>query len=78
MPAVVINFESGEIESDPEMNRIIIRHNEGQSEEVTTILKSNGFHWSPTEKAWLRLRNRRALWAACGVCGVEVKEEYVR
>lgn len=31
------------------------------SEEIRTILKSNGFRWSPREKAWQRLLNDNAL-----------------
>lgn len=71
MPAELIEFDSGEIESDLETNRIIIRYDERQPEEITEKLKGNGFHWSPTEHAWLRLRSRAALRMACAICGVE-------
>lgn len=71
MPAEIINFDCGEIESDPETNRVIIRFGERQSEEVTRKLKSNGFRWSPTNKGWQRLRNMSALRAACALCDVD-------
>lgn len=71
MPAEIITFDGGEIESDPETNRVIIRFDDRQSEEVTRKLKSRGFRWSPTSKGWQRLRNVSALWVACELCGVE-------
>jgi len=33
------------------------------SEEIRTILKSNGFRWSPSNKAWQRLLNDNALYS---------------
>lgn len=33
------------------------------SEEIRTILKSNGFRWSPNQKAWQRLLNDNALYS---------------
>ncbi|MDD3222726.1 MAG: hypothetical protein EOM34_07125 [Clostridia bacterium] len=33
------------------------------SEEIRTILKSNGFRWSPSQKAWQRLLNDNALYS---------------
>ncbi len=31
---------------------------------IRAMLKSNGFHWSPTEGAWQRQLNENARWAA--------------
>lgn len=75
MPAEIIAFDGGEIESDPETNRVIIRFDERQSVEVTDRLKSRGFRWSPTNKGWQRLRNMLALRIACELCGVDNREQ---
>lgn len=68
MPAELIEFDGGEIESDPITNRVIIRYDERQPGEITEKLSSNGFHWSPTVRGWTRLRNRNALYAAKQIC----------
>lgn len=70
MPAETIPFDGGEIESDPETNRVIIRFDERQSQETTDNLKGWGFHWSPSMGAWTRMRNQSALNAAKRICGV--------
>ena len=70
MPAEQIEFDGGEIESDPTTNRIMIRYDERQGADVIENLKVNGFHWSPTEQAWMRLRNPSALRIAKKLCGV--------
>lgn len=61
MPDETIVFDGGEIDSNSEINRVIIRFDERQSEEVTAQLKRNGFKWSPTSKGWQRLRTPWAL-----------------
>lgn len=71
MPAEIIEFGHGEIESDPETNRIIIRFDERQGEDMVTALKSNGFRWTPSMTAWTRQRNQNALRAAKRICGIE-------
>lgn len=70
MPAEIITFDGGEIESDPITNRVIIRHGAKPDSAVIQALKSNGFHWSHTEQAWTRLRNLNALYAAKIICGI--------
>lgn len=70
MPAEVIQFADGKIESDPETNRVIIRFEERQSDNMTSALKSHGFHWSPSVKAWIRLRNPAALFWAKKICKI--------
>jgi hypothetical protein len=74
IPAMRITFNGGEIESDNVTNRVIIRFNERQGDDVTAALKANGFNWAPSVKAWQRLRNMNALAAACRVCGVSWDE----
>ena len=74
MPAEQIRFDGGEIESDPTTNRVMIRFDERQDDAMTQKLKSNGFRWAPSVKAWQRLRSLNALYAACQICGVNWKE----
>ena len=71
MPDEVIPFDGGEIESDSETNRIIVRHDEKPDRTVIDKLKSRGFKWSPQAKAWQRLRSKSALYTAKEICGVE-------
>jgi len=71
MPAELIEFDSGEIESDPITNRVIIRYDERQPQEVIDSLKRFGFHWSPTAHGWQRLRTQNALRCAKSLCNAE-------
>ena len=70
MPDEIIPFDGGEIESDSETNRIIVRHDEKPDREIINKLKSRGFKWSPQAKAWQRLRSESALFIAKEICGV--------
>jgi len=70
MPDEVIEFDGGEIESDSTTNRVIIRYDQRQPDEITDKLKVYGFHWSPTVGGWTRLRNANALYAAKRICAV--------
>lgn len=70
MPAEIIQFNGGEIISDADLNRVQIRFDERQDNEMADKLKKYGFHWAPSEKAWQRLRNQNALYAAKKVCGL--------
>lgn len=74
MPDETIQFAGGEIISDTETNRVMIRHDERPDSTVIQALKSNGFHWSRSEKAWQRLRNPNALYIAKKICGVPPAE----
>lgn len=64
MPAEIIEFDGGEIESDPITNRVIIRYDERQDNATAESLKANGFKWAPSVGGWQRLRNPSALRAA--------------
>jgi len=68
MPAEIIKFDGGEIISNAEINRVQIIFDERQNETITQNLKSHGFNWSPSEKAWQRLRNQTALYVAKTIC----------
>lgn len=71
MPAETIEFDGGEIISDADTNRIMVRHDEKPDSTVIQALKSNGFHWARSERAWVRLRNPNALYAAKAICGIK-------
>lgn len=71
MPAEIIQFDGGEIISDAETNRVMIRHDEKPDNTVIQALKNNGFHWARSERAWQRLRSPGALRLAKRICGVE-------
>ena len=66
-----IQFDGGEIISDAETNRVMIRHDEKPDSTVLQALKSNGFHWSRSEHVWMRLRNPNALYVAKSICGIK-------
>jgi len=67
MPAELIEFDGGEIESDPVTNRVIIRYDERQDAAVTDMLKSNGFKWAPSAGGWQRLRTPGAWRLLCRI-----------
>jgi hypothetical protein len=71
MPDETIPFDGGEIHSDPETNRVIIRFDAKPEEYVASRLKALGFKWSPGSRAWQRLRSRAALQMALGVVAKE-------
>ena len=68
MPAELIEFDGGEIESDPVTNRVIIRFDGRQPESVTDSLRSYGFRWAPSAQGWQRLRSPQALKIAKALC----------
>ena len=49
---------------DAEENRIMFIFDGKPEQEVRTLLKSNGFKWSPTRGAWVRMLNANGRWAA--------------
>jgi hypothetical protein len=52
------------IVEDPDDNRLLIVFDQIPSPERRAKLKSAGFKWSPTRKAWVRQLNNRARWCA--------------
>lgn len=57
-------FEGGTAEINTDIDRLQLIFDEKPEEEKRKVLKSNGFHWSPTEGAWQRQLNRNAIRAA--------------
>lgn len=59
-------FTGGEAVANAGNNRLQLLFDEKPTEEQRTVLKQNGFHWSPTEQAWQRQLNENAIYA-CSV-----------
>jgi hypothetical protein len=68
--ATVHDFDGGKVHLDYEDNRIRIIHDAKPPKDVLEKLKSNGFRWSPSNKAWQRQLTRAAKYAAHDVTGV--------
>lgn len=73
-PSVTVEFPGGRMEDSAEDCRVRIYHDTKPGPDVIAKLKSNGFHWSPSNRAWQRLRNDSARWAAMRVTGVSWPE----
>ncbi len=52
------------LREDTEQNRVMFIFEEKPDEETRKLLKSNGFKWSPTRSAWVRMLNANGRWAA--------------
>jgi len=63
-------FDGGEIVRNAELNRLQIVFDHVPAAEIREALKSNGFHWSPKNKAWQRQLTRNAEIAARAVLGL--------
>jgi len=59
-----IKFNGGEMVINLDINRVQIIFDEIPSLEIRKLLKSNGFKWSPREKAWQRQRTLNGINAA--------------
>ncbi len=57
-------FDGGEIVRNLEADRLQIIFDEKPDEETRSVLKSNGFRWSPRYGAWQRQLTRNAEYAA--------------
>ena len=57
-------FDGGKAVANEGNNRLQILFNEKPGEEQRAVLKANGFHWAPSEKAWQRQLNHNAISAA--------------
>ena len=57
------NFDGGEAVANTDKNRLQLLFDEKPGAEQRTVLKQNGFHWSPTEQAWQRQLTDNAIYA---------------
>lgn len=69
-PADNTKFDGGEIVRNAEQNRLQIVFDEKPDETTRAALKSNGFRWSPRNKAWQRQLTPNAERAARAVLGI--------
>lgn len=63
-------FDGGKVVTNEEMNRLQIFFEEKPDEEMRNELKSNGFRWAPSVKAWQRMLNDNAIYAAKRIRGI--------
>lgn len=63
-------FDGGEIVRNAEENRLQILFDEIPNADTRDALKSNGFRWSPRNKAWQRQLTQNAEYAARRVLGL--------
>ena len=57
-------FFCGRAEANTEMNRLQLFFDEKPNDIERNQLKSNGFKWAPSQKAWQRQLNDNAIYAA--------------
>lgn len=55
------------LREDAEENRVMFIFDGKPEQEVRNLLKANGFKWSPTRGAWVRMLNANGRWAANSV-----------
>lgn len=63
-------FEGGRVLMNNEIDRIQIFYNEKPAYETIQKLKKNGFHWSPSNKAWQRQITNNAVYATRTIIGL--------
>lgn len=69
-PDSTTKFDGGEIVRNAEENRLQILFDEIPDADTRDALKSNGFRWSPRNKAWQRQLTQNAEYAARRVLGL--------
>lgn len=57
-------FDGGEVVANDEANRLQIFFDGKPGDSMRDILKSRGFRWAPSVKAWQRQLNNNAMAAA--------------
>ena len=63
------DFPGGKVVMNQQENRVQILFEEKPDEEKRKQLKSNGFRWAPSKKAWQRQLNANGIYAAKIVTG---------
>ena len=72
-PIKGFSFDGGYVTANYEDVRLQIFFDEKPNSEMIKKLKSKGFHWAPSIRAWQRKLNNNALYAAR--CILKVKQE---
>ncbi len=68
-PEKEFSFNGGKVVVNYEADRIQIMHDTKPGQDVITLMKKNGFKWSPFNKAWQRQPTRYALDRAKEIIG---------
>lgn len=61
-PEKEFSFNGGKVIMNYEADRIQIKHDSRPNQEVITLMKRNGFKWSPTNQAWQRQITGNAIY----------------
>lgn len=72
--SVTLAFSGGRVEDSAEECRVRIYHEAKPPAETTAKLRTFGFHWTPSQGCWQRLRNDSARYAATQITGVRWPE----
>lgn len=75
---VSLEFTGGDIHLNFEQDRLQIEFPGKPNPETITLLKKNGFRWSPSNQAWQRQLTSNALIAATNVTDVDAKALFAR
>lgn len=72
--SVTMAFSGGRVEDSAEECRVRIYHEAKPPAETIAKLRTFGFHWTPSQGCWQRLRNDSARYAATQITGVRWPE----
>ncbi len=61
-PEKEFSFNGGKVIMNYEADRIQIKHDSRPNQEVITLMKRNGYKWSPTNQAWQRQLTANAIY----------------
>lgn len=61
-PEKEFSFNGGKVIINYEADRIQIKHDSRPNQEVTTLMKRNGFKWAPSNQAWQRQLTANAIY----------------
>jgi len=64
IPNQTFEFDGGSIVVDTDDNRVKIIFDSKPDESIRIEMRRNGFHWAPSQKAWIRLISDRAIYLA--------------
>ena len=67
-----IPFEGGKVILNYEIDRLQIQHYTKPEQSVIQQMKSNGFRWSPFNKAWQRQITNEAKYKAQVITGIKL------
>lgn len=67
--SVTLTFPGGRVEDNAEEHRVRIYHDARPPAETIAKLRTYGFHWTPSQGCWQRLRNNSARYAAEQITG---------